>query len=307
MGVGCVMTIEAQILAALASCALPSPVTATDLVLLQERVYQLRSGPEHFFIKWIADDDPKGLHELAINQVLVDQHQLATPRLLFTARCATGTVAGWEWLTGDDLRHQHRDWLPTAFAMLGRFHQAHRYDGPLVSPTTEQRFGTIRQLLDAELDFLGGWYIVEQDTIKARCREMWRTLEAGYPTLIHGDLHPGNLRLTAQGLFFVDWSYARQTLNFFDLDYVQSIRLPGETEQPWWLIPPTAAAVLPAYFAACGLAHLAPEPVHLAVMAWNELRNHYHGCQRYDAQQRQQAEVASREKVDYLYHAYRSR
>ncbi len=114
--------------------------------------------------------------------------------------------------------------------------------------------------MDAELDFLTGWYTVERDTVKAKCREMWRTLAAGYPTLIHGDLHPGNLRLTTRGLFFVDWGYARQTLNFFDLDYVRLLPMPGETEQPWWLITPDeATAVLPAYFAACGLAHLAPD------------------------------------------------
>lgn len=73
------MTIETQILAALTHCALPSPVTSTDLVQLQERVYQLRSGLEHFFIKWVADDDAKGLRELAINKEVHNDHDNRPP------------------------------------------------------------------------------------------------------------------------------------------------------------------------------------------------------------------------------------
>lgn len=294
---------EEQIWRALhqAPLLLPSTPSCT-LEPLQEGVYHLYGGVLDLFVKWIADDDPYGVHELQVNQWLLGQTHITTPRLLFTSRQGAATVACWEWLDGSDLRTTHRQALSSAFSALGHFHRAQRYAGPLYSPSTQQTYHTIPALLAAELDFLGGFYSGKcKAVLMTKCQEMCSTLAAGYPTLVHGDMHPGNLRLTKRGLFFVDWGYARHTLNFFDLDYIQSTHLPGTEASPWWVITPEEAnTILPAYFAACGLGHLPEQRVQLAVMAWNELRCYYNGSRHGQAD-----EEASLQKLEHLYQAYR--
>lgn len=100
---------EEQIWSALHQAPLPllSPPSGT-LEQLQEGVYHLRGGALDLFVKWIADNDPYGVHELQVNQWLLGQNHIATPRLLFTSRQGAATVACWEWLDGSDLRTTHR-------------------------------------------------------------------------------------------------------------------------------------------------------------------------------------------------------
>jgi len=102
-------------------------------------------------------------------------------------------------------------------------------------------------------------------------------LEEGYPTLTHGDVHPGNLIADGEIIWIVDWSYACNSLNLFDLDYVQSVTLPPSG--PIWSViqPPDADDVLKGYFHAAGLPDLDFRMIHKAVMVWDQLRTYNNG------------------------------
>jgi thiamine kinase-like enzyme len=108
---------------------------------------------------------------------------------------------------------------------------------------------------------------------RKRCTEVIARLEAGFATLIHGDMHPGNVIATPEKIWLVDWSYACNSLNLFDLDYVQSF--PIESSGPAWaqIYPEEARMVLPAYFKAAGLEGLDITRIHQAVMVWSLLRS----------------------------------
>jgi thiamine kinase-like enzyme len=107
-------------------------------------------------------------------------------------------------------------------------------------------------------------------------------LSVGYATTIHGDMHPGNLRTTGEGLKFVDWGYCIPSLNLFDLGYIETIAWDDPpTGSPWWTITPgEACEILPAYHAACGLTGVDYQQVQLAVMFWSKLWA-YENCMKF--------------------------
>ncbi|MBE0697682.1 MAG: phosphotransferase [Anaerolineaceae bacterium] len=113
-----------------------------------------------------------------------------------------------------------------------------------------------------------------EQEVRVHCAEIIRRLEVGYPTLIHGDVHPGNIIATEKQIWFVDWSYACNSLNLFDLDYIQSYPLPPSG--PAWsqITPQEAVLALPAYFQSAGLGDVNYFQVHHAVMVWNLLRTY---------------------------------
>ena len=255
-----------------------------QLTHLQENAYRLSSPAGAYFVKWVAKDDVYGQNEIQINQAILTQADLPAPRLLHVLNGEHGRVACWEWLEGTDLRAQplrtrSRDLLPQAFASLARFHKEQLHSQAVVSPVTRQAFPTIGEMLQAELEVLCQAFDL---AIRSRCAASFDLLaEHGYPTLIHGDMHPGNLRLTERGLLFVDWGFALPSLNLFDLDYVQSVDLDGEKE--WWDITPAEAqAVLPAYFQDSGLSHGDIWAIHRSVMVWNQLRSHFNALSNGD-------------------------
>lgn len=252
---------------------------ACDLDKLHERTYRLRGRDRSYFIKWISNSDEYGINEIMVNREILPTANIPTPRLLFESKGEEATLACWEWLEGVDLRHQHRNLLPKAFAMLAEFHAAQRHDKSVYSHATHQAFSTIKEMLEAEADllcsFCGG-------SARSRCESILLPLEVGYSTLIHGDMHPGNIRFTQHGLEFVDWGYCTSSLNLFDLDYVRSVPL-GEQQVPWWIITPSESeSVLPAYFEACGLGDLDYTRVHQAVMLRSELGSYRNCIQRKD-------------------------
>ncbi len=240
---------------------------------VQELAYRLHHKNRSYFIKWIPPDDQYGLNEIQVNREIAAKANSPVPRLLFVSQTERASLACWEWLEGVDLRHQHRHLLPDAFARLGEFHSAQRHDQFVYSPTTHQAFASIREMLKDEVDFLCSAY---DGSAKSQCGSILSLLEVGYPTLIHGDMHPGNIYFTEAGLKFVDWGYSIRSLNLFDLDYVQSLSLntPVNTsELSWWVITPSESEpVLRAYFNTCGLGGLDYKQTHLAVMLWGELR-----------------------------------
>lgn len=238
---------------------------------LGETAFRLEQGERRFFAKWIAEDDERGRNELEINRTVLRRASLPVPALLYVLPAGQGRLALWEWVEGGDLRQEGRDWLPQAFRLLGHFHAEQRHNGALFSPATGQTYPSVRDLVRGEAASLGA---LLPPSYRPRCAALLRRLECGYPTLIHGDMHPGNLRLAPDGLRFVDWGYARPSLNLFDLDYIRSVDL-GEAADEWWHIRPAEAGqILPAYFEAAGLGGWDDRAVHRGVMLWAALWAH---------------------------------
>ncbi len=246
---------------------------------LAENVYRLEQGGRRFFAKWIADDDERGRNELEINRTVLSRADLPTPALLHVVPAGPGRLALWEWVDGEDLRQEGRDLLPQAFRLLGHFHAAQRHIGPLSSPVTGQVYASVADLLRGEAETLGS---LLPPSFRRPCADLLMRLTCGYPTLIHGDMHPGNLRRAADGLRFVDWGYARRSLNLFDLDYIRSLDL-GEPAAEWWLIrPDEARQVLPGYFEAAGLSACDCWAVHRSVMLWSAMWAHFNLARAHD-------------------------
>ncbi len=248
----------------------------SDFEPVQENAFCLRTSPP-FFIKYIADDDDLGNNEIWVNQTILPTASILNPRLIFTIKTTDATIAGWEWLDGADLHEQHRDLLPKAFEQLGYFHAQQRHNNPVSSLITRRTFTTIPDLLKAEFEFLLTFH---DNSVCHHAKIAISLLETGYPTYIHGDVHPGNIRLTSQGLQFVDWGYCTSSLCWFDLGYVQTIILDDTQDQDWWCITPDEAQlVLPAYSLACGVDTYDYKQIHPAVMFWSELWA-YNNCVR---------------------------
>ncbi|MDX9954216.1 MAG: aminoglycoside phosphotransferase family protein, partial [Anaerolineae bacterium] len=233
------------------------------------------------FLKQIPPEDALGENELRINQALQGTACFPAPRLLFTAAGAQGTLAGWEWAPGSDLRERQAGALPRAFAELGRFHAVHRIAKPVCSPTTREPYPSVPSMLRAELALLTSGL---EPAVIAGCAAAFRRLEAGYVTCIHGDFHPGNIRLTPAGPQFVDWGYATTSLNLFDLSYVQCFVNRESDAAEWWQITPRESpAVLEAYFATCGMGDLEWQPLQWAVEVWTALYGYHNARLREDA------------------------
>jgi hypothetical protein len=248
------------------------------LELIQENTYRLFSQPP-YFVKVIADDDRLGQNELRVNKDVLATDSIARPELVYRIKMPGATLACWEWLEGTDLRTRNRELLPQAFKLLGRFHVRQRYDGPVESPVTQCSYASVQQMLEDELATFSRRHPLPVQRSAEKAGEL---LSLGYATILHGDMHPGNLRFTAEGLKFVDWGYSIPSLNLFDLGYIETIAWNDPlTGSPWWTITPAeACTILPAYYAACGLTGADYRQVQLAVMYWSKLWA-YENCLKY--------------------------
>ena len=239
--------------------------------VIQENVFQVRVGGRDFFVKWIASGNAHGQNELRIGRAFARLKSIPAPRMLFEQAVVGGVIAGWEWIQGRDLRERNREHLPQAFACLGEMHRQMRNSSEITAPLGSARYATVREMLAAETHRLAAPF---EAPIQARCLAIVARLDVGYPTLIHGDMHPGNILLEGEHVWIVDWSYACNSLNLFDLDYILSMPL-AETGPAWTVIrPEEAGLVLEAYFRAAGMEKVDIARVHQAVMVWNLLRNY---------------------------------
>lgn len=245
---------------------------------LQDRVYGLMTDlGKRFFVKVIPENDRRGNNELHVNRTLLNAPELSAPQLLFSVKIPGATAACWEWSSGVDLRHRHRELLPQVFAQLGQFHLARKNDDRVCSPTTYIEYDSIPAFLAGEVEVLGAFLGQAE---QRRCAAALSRLEAGFVTTIHGDMHPGNVRMTEKGFQVVDWEFSLNSLNLLDLDYLHS--LPGLETEPgdeWWdILPEESEKILPAYFEACGMGDADWRSLHLAVMAWAALRSRYNAA-----------------------------
>jgi hypothetical protein len=261
--------IEREIVEALVQIPEFVQIETGHLGQIQENAYCLDTQPR-YFIKVISDNDRLGQNELRVHQGVLATASIPRPDLVYQIKLPGITIACWEWLEGADLRTQRRDLLPEAFEQLGLFHAQQRHAGQVESPITQRVYDTVQRLVEAEILYLARHH---EEQIRKAAGLAGSLLGTGYATVIHGDMHPGNLHLTGQGLKFVDWGYCIPSLNLFDLGYIETIEFynPDE-EMPWWIIrPDEARSVLPAYYAAFGLGGVDYDLVQLAVMFWSRL------------------------------------
>lgn len=261
-----------------------------------EKIFRAQCNGRSFFVKWITADDRRGRNELEIKCTVLVDAPISTPRLLHVIPSGTDSLAVWEWVEGDDLRSAHRELLPEAFRRLGVFHASQRGNCPVSSPITGQIYETVQALIEGELRTLCADLSPAR---RDRCACILQRLSCGYPTLIHGDMHPGNLFATSSGPLFVDWGYSRCSINLLDLDYVRSIPIqPPETD--WWIIQPEKAGeVLSAYFSTCGLPDVNVKETHHAVMVWAMLWSLYQLRQSKDSATR----AICQQRLDFLLEA----
>lgn len=259
---------------------------------LGEDAYRIQRNEQAFFAKWIAPDDSRGQNELEINRTVLAATTFPVPKLLHVISAGADRLAVWEWVEGDDLRSAHRELLPEAFRRLGEFHASQRGNGPVSSSVTGQSYETAEAFLQGETRAL---CVDLSSAQRGACARIMQRLSCGYPTLIHGDIHPGNLRAAPSGLVFLDWGYARRSINLLDLDYVRSIPIqPPETD--WWIIQPEEAeGVLSAYFSACGLPDVEIRKTHFSLMVWAALWTLYNSRQFDDG-----ARTLAQRRLEYL-------
>jgi aminoglycoside phosphotransferase (APT) family kinase protein len=249
------------------------------LELVQKNVYHLQSATQQIYLKRIPLEDWHGQNEISVNQALQVTTCFPAPRLLFTTTDYQTMLVGWEWVEGSDLRKHNRQVLPLAFTQLAHFHTAQRNTEPVCSPTTYKSYGSIHEMLQAELAELS---VGLKATITTQCAAAFRLLERGFVTRIHGDFHPGNIRVDGHKLQFVDWGYATNSINLFDLGYIQHCTKQNSDVSEWWYIrPPEWNAVLCAYFTSYGMTELQWLPIQWAIEVWSTLYT-YSNCFRND-------------------------
>jgi thiamine kinase-like enzyme len=169
--------------------------------------------------------------------------------------------------------------LPKAFTQLGKFHISQRHNQAVYSLLTYQAYDTPNELLAAEHEFLCSFH---EDEIAQKAKPVFSKLEIGFPTIVHGDLHPGNIKLHAGKLKFIDWSYSRSSLNLFDLSYIETICDSDLSENKWWQITLTEAPeVLLAYYDAIGEPVENIGEIQRAITLWAKLWAYYN-CVKYE-------------------------
>ena len=281
--------------------ALTDVLPGGDLLMhvVQKDIIRVESGGQAYLVKWISAHDGAGQNELRVGRLFRKQALLPVPQLVFEKPVEGGVIAGWEWAEGLDLRTHRRDRLPEVFGWLGQLHRAMRNQGQVAAPMSSRTYATVRELVEAESVRLTA---LVEPAVRGICAEWLSRLEIGYSTLIHGDMHPGNVILGDDRVWFVDWGYARNSLNLFDLDYIHSVSMPG-SQQFWAIIHPhEAMSVLDAYFDAAGIPCDDVLAIHRAVMVWNLLRSLESGLENGNATEaararRQLAHLLSKDRL----------
>ena len=247
-------------------------VRPLQLTELKENAYRLSSATGPYFLKWIPNQENIFHDELNEEHLKILSASVYAPTLLFPQGFEGGTLAIWEWLSGEDLRKENRHLLPAAFASLGDFHQGCRHDLPVLA-ADRQAFRTVDELVSAEQARLTP-LIEESDQYAFRA--CLNRLRQGYATYIHGDMHPGNIFKTRRGFQFVDWSLMVPSLNFFDLDYIESVKLDLPMQFWAYMDPKEAEPILESYASHCGLDDIDILGIHIAVMLWRDANDLEH-------------------------------
>lgn len=247
-----------------------APDSVSEIKRIQENNFHIQHKSKAAFLRWIENSDRKGQNEIEIYQNQLKADEICIPSLLGLIRTDNGILGIWEYLEGPDLRKSDRHRIPEAFQALGEFHIRHRSKSDSESEITISMYADISDMLDHEITTVSG---MSSDPLIHDCRDILESLEIGFVTLTHGDLHPGNLVLSHGRVCFVDWGYSRHTLNFSDLGYLWDSDICIDAPEGWWMIIKEARDSLNAYLDATGKGSLSSREIMLAVMVRSQLHS----------------------------------
>ena len=193
-------------------------------------------------------------------------------RLLSTATCAGDTVAVFEWLHGDTARTAGHHLLPRFFESLARWHRQNRCGGQVYSPYTGEEYPDLAAFVDGEAR--DHFRVLGRPDMEDRCLSTLRPIAAGFTTVLHGDVHPGNILHAEDGTFrLLDPEYVHVGANFLDLDYIDWLAL-EPSPVPWWVIGDYGCASAGAYLRTLGIADTDADPIMRAAVLLTALRSH---------------------------------
>jgi hypothetical protein len=191
--------------------------------------------------------------------------------------CDGGMIAVFDWVTGATLRDAAGHELPSFFSHLAKWHQGNAGLGPVHSRFTQCDYGTLVDFLTDELD-----YHLRHIKLNFRNEAIYsliKPLSLGFPTYIHGDVHPGNIVQCENGHFvLLDPEYLHVGCNYLDLDYVDWYGVEVDPP-PWWVIKEQAKESAASYFNALGVASELIPAIMKAVCLLTALRSHTNAIQ----------------------------
>jgi len=161
-----------------------------------------------------------------------------------------GGIAILDWVDGVSLKEANREMLPRLFSALRDWHESNRDLGSIFSPYTKDSYSCIAEFVEAETEIhCRNAGLTE---IQSRAIDRLQGLDYGFVTLLHGDVHPGNILVNEDRLTLLDPEHVHCNVNLLDLDYVDLWESPT-AEAPWWSIAKYASACVDEYFKGCGL------------------------------------------------------
>ncbi|MBT3273552.1 MAG: phosphotransferase [Spirochaetales bacterium] len=155
-------------------------------------------------------------------------------------------IALLDWIDGDSLKGVNRNLLPKFFTKLREWHEKNINADAIYSPYTNEKYESIDDFVVAEATFhLKSAKLAD---FQKQSIDLLSGLRYGFITVLHGDIHPGNIQFDGNRFTLLDPEYVHCGINLLDLDYIEYDVLPEE-ETPWWAIVKEAKQSLHAYFA----------------------------------------------------------
>ena len=155
-------------------------------------------------------------------------------------------VALLDWIDGKSLKETNREMLPSFFSRLRCWHSTNEGAAQIYSPYTETEYGSIEEFIDAEVSL--HLNSAKLQRVRRQGLEAVSGLHHGFVTLIHGDVHPGNILYTHNRFKLLDPEYVHCSINVLDLDYIDYGTTPAGDSR-WWDITKWANECASAYFA----------------------------------------------------------
>lgn len=222
----------------------PESAEVTRITEATFRVHNAERRPD-LAVKAVHADTPRGTHGIR------EAHRRAGALADFvqTVLCiiptGEGVLAVLNWIDGTTLRDTRRHLLPGFFSELRRWHESNRGIDGFYSPYSRQSTASIPAFINAEIDIhaRNAGLLNERSQLAAQLAG----LTNGFPTLIHGDVHPGNIMVSDNRFVLLDPEYVHPGINLLDLDYINMAPAASDSRD-WWAITKLAKPCVDAYF-----------------------------------------------------------
>jgi aminoglycoside phosphotransferase (APT) family kinase protein len=247
-------------------------VDADSLAQLGPRSWSARTSEGAVLLRLVQQAE---VHAVRAFDALMHASQERFPLLQRLHRCVPcdgGLIAVMEWIPGTTLREGSQDDLPAFFEQLARWHLGNAGSLPLYSRYTNLECASVEDFLSEELTL--HLQMTGDRLPRDACWELLEPLALGFPTYVHGDVHPGNvMRRPGQGHALLDPEYLHIGVNYLDLDYVDWWGLEADPA-PWWAIRVQARESVGAYFAALDADGRTIPKIMTAICLLTTLRSH---------------------------------